>query len=564
MRRDLSHLATGNFDVVVVGGGICGAAAAWDAAQRGLSVALLERGDFSGATSAESLKVVHGGIRYLQHLDVVRVRESSRERSALLRVAPHLVHPMPFVVPTYGHGMQGGEALGAAFTLLSLLTADRNRGIADPSRRVPRAHLVSRRKVLEWFPGLPQERLTGAGVFYDGQMYNPPRLVWSFVRSALKAGAVAANYCEVTGFLRRERRVTGVVVEDRLGGERFEVRGRVVVNAAGPYADALLVKSGLRAGGTKPIPFSRDMALVLRRRIVTDRALALQTRYHDPSAVLSRGRRHIFLVPWLGATLVGVSSAVWRDDPDRLKVTDAEVDGFLDEINEADPALRLTRADVGLVMAGLLPIDEGNEADGNVSFGKRPLLVDNAKQDGIEGLVTAIVNRYTIARGTAEEAVDLAIRKLGRPASPSRTKTAPLYGGLVRRFDQLVRDIAAELPDDMPAEVAERLAHNHGSAYGDVLRVGRERSAWNRTIPGTSVLRAEIIHAIRSEMACHLSDCVFRRTDLATTGDPGSAALEDAASLAAAELSWTAEQRAEELRAVRTRFPFSGREAPAT
>lgn len=558
MRRDLSHLATGDFDVVVVGGGVCGAAAAWDAAQRGLSVALVERGDFSSATSAESLKVVHGGIRYLQHLDVVRVRESSRERSALLRVAPHLVHPMPFVVPTYGHGMQGGEALAAAFGILSLLTADRNRGIPDPARRVPRAHLVSRRKVLEWFPALPRERLTGAGVFYDGQMYNPPRLVWAFVRSAGKAGAAAANYCEVTGFLRRDRRVTGVVVEDRLGGERFEVRGRVVINAAGPYADALLARTGVRPGGGA-IPFSRDMALVIRRPLVTDRALALQTRYHDPSAVLSRGRRHIFLVPWLGSTLIGVSSAIWRDDPYALQVTDAEVDGFLEEINEADPTLQLTRSDVGLVMAGLLPIDQGNEADGNVSFGKRPLLVDNARQDGVEGLVTAIVNRYTIARGTAEEAVDLVVRKLGRGAPRSRTAASPLYGGLVPRFDQLVGEVAAELPAGVPAGVAERLAHNHGSAFGDVLRVARERSEWARVVPGSLVLRAEIVHAIRSEMACHLGDCVFRRTDLATTGDPGPEALEDAADIAAAELGWTPEQRAAELREVRGRFPFTGR-----
>ncbi|HEX6103979.1 MAG TPA: glycerol-3-phosphate dehydrogenase/oxidase [Gemmatimonadales bacterium] len=558
MRRDLSHLAAADFDVVVVGGGICGAAAAWDAAQRGLSVALLERTDFSGATSAESLKVVHGGIRYLQHLDVVRVRESSRERSALLRIAPHLVHPMPFVVPTYGHGMQGGEALWAAFRLLGLLTADRNRGIADRSRRVPAAHLVSRRTVLEWFPGLPTQRLTGAGVFYDGQMYNPPRLVWAFVRSAIKAGAVAANYCEVTGFLRRDRRVTGVVVEDRLGGDRFEVRARVVINAAGPYADALLARTGVRprAGA---VPFSRDMALVIRKRLVRDRALALQTRYHDPSAVLSRGRRHIFLVPWLDSTLIGVSSAVWRDDPYALQVTDAEVDGFLAEINEADPDLALTRGDVGLVMAGLLPIDEGNEADGNVSFGKRPLLVDNAAADGVDGLVTAIVNRYTIARGTAAEAVDLAVRKLGRTALPSRTAVTPLYGGLVPRFDRLVEEVAKSLPAGLPSAVAERLAHNYGSAYGEVLREGRERPDWNHPIPGTEVLRAQIVHAIRAEMACRLSDCVFRRTDLATTGDPGAAALEEAADLAAAELGWSAERRAEELREVRARFPFTGR-----
>ena len=144
MGRDLPALAAVDFDVVVVGGGVCGDATAWDAAQRGLTVALVDRGDFSGATSAESLKVVHGGIRYLQHVDVVRVRESSRERSALLRIAPHLVHPMPIVVPTYGHGMRGAEALGTAFALHSLLTIDRNRGIDDPARRIPAARLVSR------------------------------------------------------------------------------------------------------------------------------------------------------------------------------------------------------------------------------------------------------------------------------------------------------------------------------------------------------------------------------------------------------------------------------------
>jgi glycerol-3-phosphate dehydrogenase len=172
--------------------------------------------------------------------------------------------------------------------------------------------------------------------------------------------------------------------------------------------------------------------------------------------------------------------------------------------------------------------------------------------------VTAIVNRYTIARGTAQEAVDLAVRKLGRSAPRSRSALTPLYGGLVPRFDRLVGEVAAALPAGTPPAVAERLAHNHGSAYGDVLREGRERADWNQPIPGTAVLRAEVIHAIRSEMACRLSDCVFRRTDLATTGDPGAAALDAAADLAAGELGWSPERRADELRQVRARFPFTG------
>jgi glycerol-3-phosphate dehydrogenase len=554
MARALAALAGREFDVLVVGGGITGAVTAWDAAQRGLSVALLERGDFGGATSAESLKVVHGGVRYLQHLDIVRVRESSRERRALLRMAPHLVQPMPFVVPTYGHGMRGPEILGAAFAILNALTADRNRGLTDPARKVPSAGIVSRRRVLEWFPDLDQQGLTGAGVFYDGQLFNPPRLVWAMVRTAARAGAAVANYCDVTALTLQGGRVAGVKVDDRLGGEKFEVRARTVVNAAGPYAESLLVRSGVRAART--VPFSRDMALVLKRRFVNGRALALQTRYRDPSAVLTRGARHLFLVPWRGKTLVGVNSLIWRDEPDRLRVTEAEVSDFVAEIAEADPKLGLTMDDVALVMAGLLPVEKGDEEGGDVSFGKRPLVVDNARTDGVQGLVSAISNRYTVARGVAERAVDLVYRKLGRELRPCRTEVTRIHGGDFFRFDDLVRELAQALPEGVDRGIADRLARDHGSAYGEVLRLARERPEWGVTIGGTDILRAEVVHAARSEMVCKLSDAVFGRTGIATAGDPGGAELEECADLVAAQLGWDSARRESELRQVRERIPF--------
>jgi glycerol-3-phosphate dehydrogenase len=552
MHRDLSALAAVEFDVVVVGGGVCGAAVAWDAAQRGLTVALVERGDFSGATSAESLKVVHGGIRYLQHLDVVRVRESCWERSALLRIAPHMVHPLPIVVPTYGHGMRGAEALGAAFALLSLLTIDRNRGIDDAARRIPAARLVSREQARSWFPQIDLGDATGAGVFWDGQFYNPSRLVWAFVQSAMRAGCVAANYCEVTSLLRRNGRAVGVGVEDRLSGGRFDLRARVVVNAAGPYAEALLTRVGVRRGGQTP--FSRDMALVIRRNPGTDRGLALQTRYSDPDALLSRGSRHLFLMPWRDTTLIGVNSIVWREDPDRLRVTEAEVSGFLEEINEAVPSLRLGLQDVAMVMAGLLPLDSGETEDGNVSFGKRPLVTDNAKSDGVEGLITAISNRYTVARGVAERAVNLSFRKLDRAPSPCRTAFLPIHGGDISGFDALVSEVASALAAKGDRRAADRLARNYGSAYGDVLRLTRDDPGLATPIRGTEVMRAEVIHAVRTEMVHHLSDCVFRRTDLGTAGHPGDAALEECAGLVAGELGWGAEQREAEVEEVRRRF----------
>ena len=554
MQRKLEDLAGREFDLLVVGGGICGAAAASDAAQRGLSVALLDRGDFAGETSAHSLKVVHGGIRYLQHLDLPRVRESARERSALLRIAPHLVHPLPIIVPTFGHGLRGAGALGAAFALLNGLTADRNRGIPDPDRRIPPARLVSRRELLAWEPELEAPGLTGAGLFWDGQLYNAARLVWAFVRTAGRAGAVAANYAEVLGFLRRGTRIVGVEVSDRLAGARFEVRARVVLNAAGPFAGQLSVRGGLRAAGG--IPFSRDMALVIRRRLVHDRALAVQTKYRDPDAYLSRGPRHLFVMPWRGLTLIGVNSIVYRGAPDRLTVGAAEVQGFLDEINQAEPRFALALDDVALVHAGLLPIDAGDLVAANVSFGKRSHVIDNARADGVDGLVTAVSNRYTTARGVAERAVDLVFRKLGTPPPRCRSADTPLHGGRVPDFAELVRYVSQDFGAHARGPgVAEQLAHNHGDAYGDVLRLVRETPAHGATLGASISLRAEVVYAIRSEMAQKLADCVFRRTDLGTAGHPGDQALEDCAAVMGTELGWSAARIELELAEVRTRFP---------
>jgi len=554
MQRKLEQLTGREFDLVIVGGGICGAAAAWDATQRGLSVALLDRADFGGETSANSLKVVHGGIRYLQHLDVARVRESSRERTALLRIAPHLVHPLPVLVPTFGHGLRGAEALGTAFALLNGLTADRNRGVADPDRRIPRARLVSGSRVRAWHPELDAPGMTGAGLFWDGQLYNPARLVWEFVRTAGRAGAVAANYCEVGGFLRRGSRVVGVAVCDRLSGERFDVRSRMVLNAAGPFAGQLEVRSGARAPGR--IPLSRDMAVVIRRRLVRERALAVQTKYHDPDAFLSRGPRHLFVVPWRDVTLVGVNSIVYDGDPNCLAVTASEVEGFLDEINDAEPRFGLTPDDVALVHAGLLPIGADALVGANVSFGKRAHVVDNARADGVDGLVTAVCNRYTTARGVAERAVDLAFHKLGRAPRPSRSAVTPLHGGRVPTFAGLVREITqADGADRLRPDVVEQLAHNHGSAYGEVLQLVRETPAYAGTIGTSGTLAAEVIHAVRNEMAQKLADCVFRRTELGTAGHPGDDTLAGCAAVMAEELGWSAARTELELVEVRARFP---------
>jgi glycerol-3-phosphate dehydrogenase len=552
MRPAFSTLTGNEFDVVVIGGGICGAAAAWDAAQRGLTVALLERGDFGEATSANSLKVVHGGIRYLQHLDLIRVRESSRERTALLRIAPHLVQPLPVLVPAFGHALQGTAPLRAAFLLLNALTFDRNKGL-KPHSIVPAARLLSRAEALARCPEIERPGLTGAGVFWDGQLLNPPRLVWAFARTAAQAGAVLANYCEVQDLIRKGDRVVGVTVMDHLTDTRMDVRARVVINAAGPFAEQLYIRAGLQQ--RRHIPLSRDLALVVGRGMPGAHALALPTKYRDPDAVLSRGPRHLFLVPWRDVTLIGVQSSVFPGNPNSLSVSEEEVQLFLDEINEAAPWLALTSNDVAMVYAGLLPAGAGSLVRSNMSFGKRSYVIDNARRDGIEGLVTAVPNRFTTARGVAERAVTLAARKLGYSLPSCRTASTPLFGAPVQGIPVLLGDVMNNPDVRLEEGVFARLVRNHGSNWREVLRPIRGEPALAEPLAPSDTLGAEVVYAIRHEMAQRLADCVFRRTDLGTEGHPGEASLQACAKLMGQELGWSAVQQERELEHVRAQFP---------
>jgi glycerol-3-phosphate dehydrogenase len=214
---------------------------------------------------------------------------------------------------------------------------------------------------------------------------------------------------------------------------------------------------------------------------------------------------------------------------------------------------------VALVMAGLLPVEKGDEQGGDVSFGKRPLVVDNARTDNVQGLVSAISNRYTVARGVAERAVDLVYHKLGREVRRCRTEVTRIHGADFYLFADLVHEVADALPEGVDRSIADRLARDHGSAYGEVLRLARERAELAVSIGGTGILRAEVVHAARSEMVSKLSDAVFGRTGIATAGDPGHAELEECADLVAAQLGWDPARRERELREVRDRIPFRRR-----
>ena len=549
MKRNLNSFTKKNYDVIIVGGGIFGVCATWEAASRGLHVALLEKGDFSQATSANHLKMIHGGIRYLQHGDIYRIRESCLERSALLRVAPHLCYPIPIVIPTYGHGVRSKEFLRAGLFLYDIFTIDRNSGIQDPDRQILNGSFFSREKVLELFPEIENNGLTGGVVFYDGQIYNPSRLAISFLRSAVDEGADVSNYIEVTKFLIKGDQIFGVEVVDTLTGERFDILGKMVLNASGPWAHRLLeTASGCKI---EPTPlFSRDLGFVISRRFPHEYGLACQMETKDADAILSRGGRHVFAVPWRNYNLIGCWHVVYDRSPDEISVTEDELQKFIDDINQSYKNFSLTINDILMVNTGLTLFSDNDLRSNNISFGKRSLLIDHEKTHNLKGLVTLIGIRATVARGMAEKSIDLIFKKLKRKSPISKTAVTPIFGGEIECFSKFLHSAIEEKSFHLSADVINGLIYNYGSKYKNVLKYVDENMKWAHPIGDSTVIKAEVIHSIREEMAMKLVDVVFRRTDFGTAGNFKEESIYIIAQLMESELEWNKNRAENEINEV--------------
>jgi glycerol-3-phosphate dehydrogenase len=544
MTRDLKRLADTAFDVVVVGAGIYGVAIAWDAAERGLSVALVDRGDFGGATSFNNHKTVHGGLRSLQHGNLREMREFIRERRALSRIVPHLVHPLPFLVPTGRGLLRSQPSLGIALLIHNLVGRDRN-NLADPSKHLPAGHLISRDECLLRFPGLRPAEVTGGAIWHDCQMYNPDRVTLSFVLSGYKAGVAALNYVEATGLLGSKGRVEGILGHDMLSGQSLDIRARIVINAAGPWAGEILrtLARGLTGGGHDSAPalaanrLSRAMNLVIRKRLATDHALG----------GLANGR-FLFLLPWRDVNVVGTSHDPHDGGAGDLHVRWADVDRLIAHVNQAFPSLALERDDVRLVHRGLLPMTSAS--GGHVRLLKDSQVRDH-RADGLTGLVSVLGVRYTTARATAERTVDLAFEILGRTPTPCRTAETPLEGGDITNFMEFKRQREDEYRGRIDPDTLRRLILSYGSGLDAVLSSILADDRLARPLSDTCpVTHGEILHAVRHEMAVALSDAVLRRTEAGSAGHPGRTALQAAAAMMASERGWDAARTDREIASV--------------
>ena len=529
MRRDVGALEAETFDLLVVGAGIYGICAAWDAAQRGLRTALVERGDFCGATSSNSLKIVHGGLRFLQQADFGRMRRHIRERRTLLRIAPHLVRPLPCIMPTRRTLTRNRFALRSALALNDFVGFDRNHGLPT-THHLPTGRIVSVEECARALPGLQTEGISGGALWYDARMLNSERLALGFLWRAVEAGACAANYVDVAGLLERDGAVAGVRARDLVGELELEIRARLVLNTAGPFVERLMGAS------RKTMRWSKAMNLVTR-------PLA-----QDAAVGVGEGAGGLlFFVPWRGRTLVGTTHLPYEGEPGAFRVSERDIEDFLAEVNRVHPAAALQREDVSFFHGGLLP-STGVAARGEAVLLKQRRILDHERVDGRRGLVSVVGVKWTTARAVAEEAVDLVFRKLGRTPPPCRTARIAVRGGECSDWHALQAEIEARTGLDEDA--ARHLAQNYGSDWTELDL----DAAPGPLSPATPVQRAEVLYAVRHEMALELEDVVLRRTDLGSTGPPDEAALQECARLAAAELGWDEMRKAAELEKVRALY----------
>lgn len=546
LRRNLAKLSEKEYDLLVIGGGINGVCTAWDAALRGLSVALVEKGDFGEATSSATLRIVHGGLRYLQHLDFRRMRESIRERMILTRIAPHLVHRLPFLIPTCGHLRRGPEAMAAAMLINDFLSHDRNEN-SDPDKFIPRGRLISAYRCSRILPGLDTKGLTGGAIFYDAQMYNSERLTLSFARSAVAAGAHLANYAEVVGFHLSGRRVDRAKVKDVLTGEEFEVRAKMFANITGPWSDIVL---GLLRYQPPERTVVRSKGIqIVAPLLCEDYAFSIPSQQRDVEAVLSRGTRLLFVTPWRGRSLIGTTDTVYRGDPDDFSITEKDIADFIAEINAGYPGANLKREDVTFWYGGLRPITE-KCVEANVSKAARKYeITDHARLDRIQGLISVVGVKFTTCRFLAESLVDLVFSKLGYRKPPRAiTRRMPVFGGRIGQFRNFLRRAIREKPAGLSEQVMEHLVYNYGSQFRRILRYIEHTPALGELLPASKeVMKAEVVHAVREEMALRLKDVVMRRTDLGSLGHPGDEALRACAGLMAAELGWDDARKRDEI-----------------
>ena len=508
----LARLANDQFDVLVIGGGITGAGIARDAAMRGLKTALVERDDFASGTSSRSSRLVHGGVRYLEHGHLHLVLESSRERRTLLRIAPHLVRPLRFTWPVYRGARIPLWKLSAGLFMYDALAAFRN---------VKMHRVLTPKDVAGQEPSLRRTDLVGGAVYYDAAT-DDARLTLANVLAAEENGAVVVNHVGILHLTRDGNRLVGAIA--RADDEQTEIgiRASVVVNATGPWTDELRAMDG--SDSRAAVRATKGVHIAIpRERLATYGALTLLSPVDG---------RVMFALPSTATTIIGTTDTATDERPDTVRASSADVDYLLAAANSFFPAANLTSGDVVAAWAGIRPLVASGFTRDPASASREHRIDRSAS-----GLISVSGGKLTTYRSMAAEVVDVAERALGRPKSRTRTHVLALPGGDIRTLDEALRAAELEVGD---AAVARRLVEAHGSRWREVaLLTSAEPALARRIVRELPYILAEVVYAVEREMALTLADVLVRRLHIAfEMADHGRTAARVATAVLSGRLGW--------------------------
>ncbi len=520
-------------DIIVIGAGINGLGIARDAAERGLSVILVEKEDLCYGVSAWSGRLVHGGLRYLERGDVPLVRESLRERERLFRVAPHLVKPVRLIMPFYARNTRPSWMIRLGMIAYDALSIDKS---------VPAHRVLSRSAALERFHGMSRDGLSGAALFTDGQLEYAERLCAELAVAARDAGARILLHTAAVGFVREGDRVVGIECESARG-ERFELRARMVVNAAGPWVDRVL-------GGSSDAP----AALAAKRLIGGAKGSHIIV---DPFPGAPRDvvyyesqtdGRLVLVIPWMGRYLIGCTDIKFDAEPDTARAEKDEISYLLTEVNALVPSANLDESDILYTYSGVRPLPYAPDVP-EWKVPRSHVLIDHGRS-GAPGLVSVVSGKLTTYRQLAEDAVDGIERALGRKRSRPISKDQPFPGARTADLPAYLR--ALERDPRVEPDTARRLGALYGTRAELVLALIDERPELaERVDPSSPAIAAELVFAVTAEMAETITDVLARRTMLAFEPGHGLDGVDRVADVLAAELGWSPERRAEEIEGYR-------------
>jgi glycerol-3-phosphate dehydrogenase len=535
-----------SFDAAVIGGGMAGAGVARELALRGVSVALFEKGDFASGTSSKSSKLIHGGLRYLELGDFKLVRESLREKQTLERLAPHLVRPLPFLVPIYRGGKRGLLTVRLGMWLYDLLS---------PGRRRDRYRVARAVEALSMEPALEAAGLRGAGVYADDLLVYPERLCLENALSAARHGARVHNYCEVEEIVRSRRGLDGLRVRDLMTGKVHAVGARVIVNCAGPWVDRLRELAGVTgASGDGPLLRTTKGIHCLLPRL-TERAVYLSSDSDE---------RMIFVIPWREFSLVGTTDTDFTGDPDRLWATREEVEYLLDAVRRVVPDPRVSLDRVAYTYAGVRPLaleptPPGKRARGKAGRAAKPAASKVSRDhrvvlEGPEGRFMSVTGtKLTCFRSLAEEVGDLVLARLGKSV-PSRSGELSLDGmdeDVAKVEARVALDVSADLAaSGLAPETVQILLDLYGRGYRRVIELaGKVLDGAERLCPSNPDIVAQLYQAVDQEMAVSLQDVLLRRTSIGQSTCLGLDCAPAIAARMAEMLGWSSRRLEAELEA---------------